>query len=202
MSGNSKLYDEDFKKMTVERYHSGSSVSDLELEYGVTRVTIYKWIKDYSEIEIDENITVTKKEMLEVKKENKKFKDLIMNIYLKSKKRYGAPKIKIKFNKLGHNISINRVQRLMREINIRSIVKKKYKHYSSNKSDFKRGENLLIRNFNASDINKKWVTDITYIHTLKDGWCYLASAMDSFTKKIIGYFFQKYGYKNNYRSFK
>lgn len=110
--------------MIVELYHSGSSVFDLKSEYGVTRVTIYKWIKDYSEIEIVENTTVTKKEMLEVKKENEKFKDLIMNIYLKSKKRYGAPKIKIELNKLGHNISIKRVQWLMRELNIRSIVKK------------------------------------------------------------------------------
>ena len=69
-----------------------------------------------------------------------------MNIYLKSKKRYGAPKIKIKLNKLGHNISIKRVQRLMRELNIRSIVKKKYKHYSSKKSDFKRGKNCDFAN--------------------------------------------------------
>lgn len=69
------------------------------------------------------------------------FKDLIMNIYLESKKRYGAPKITIKHKKLGHKISVKRVQRLMRELNIRSIVKKKYKHYSS-KFNFKRGINL------------------------------------------------------------
>jgi len=123
--------------------------------------------------------------------ENKKFKDLIMNIYLESKKRYGAPKITIKLKKLGHKISVKRVQRLMRELNIRSIVKKKYRHYSSNNSNFKRGKNILKRDFNASGINKKWVTDITYIHTLKDGWCYLASVMDLFTKKIVGYSFSK-----------
>ena len=75
MSGNGKRYDENFKKMIVELYHSGSSVSDLEREYGVTKVTIYKWIKDYSEIEIDENTTVTKKEMLKVQKENEKLKE-------------------------------------------------------------------------------------------------------------------------------
>jgi transposase len=61
MIGNGKRYDEDFKKMIVKLYHSGSSVSDLKREYEVTRVTIYKWIKAYSEIEIDENTTVTKK---------------------------------------------------------------------------------------------------------------------------------------------
>jgi len=75
MGSNGKRYDENFKKMIVELYHSGSSVSDLEREYGVTKVTIYKWIKDYSEIEIDENTTVTKKEMLKVQKENEKLKE-------------------------------------------------------------------------------------------------------------------------------
>jgi len=38
-------------------------------------------------------------------------------------------------------------------------------------------------------INEKWVGDITYIYTLKHGWCYLASFMDLQTKKIIGYSF-------------
>jgi len=122
--------------------------------------------------------------------ENKKFKKLIMNIYLKSKKRYGAPKITAKLKSLGHKISIKRVQRLMRALNIRSIIQKKYKYYSKT-TDFKRGKNLLNRDFSVSDKNQKWVTDITYIHTLKDGWCYLASVMDLFTKKIIKYSFSK-----------
>ena len=56
--------------------------------------------------------------------ENKKFKELIMNIYLESKKCYVAPKITAKLNKLNYKISIKRVQRFMRELDIRSIVKK------------------------------------------------------------------------------
>jgi len=33
--------------------------------------------------------------------------------------------------------------------------------------------------------------DITYIHTSRDGWCYLASVLDLHSKKIIGYAFGK-----------
>ncbi|ENK0839511.1 DDE-type integrase/transposase/recombinase [Clostridium botulinum] len=44
-------------------------------------------------------------------------------------------------------------------------------------------------NFKATTINEKWATDITYIHTIKDGWCYLASVMDLW--KIIGYSMSK-----------
>jgi len=75
MSRNGKRYNEDFKEMIVELYQTGSTVADLSREYGVTKVTIYKWIKQYSEIEIDENTTVTKKEMLEIQKENNKLKE-------------------------------------------------------------------------------------------------------------------------------
>ena len=78
----------------------------------------------------------------------------------------------------------------MRSLNIRSIIQKKSKYYSQS-SDYKRGKNLLNRNFKASRINQKCATDITYIHTQKDGWCYLASVMDLLTIKIIGYSFSK-----------
>src|SRR5690625_3655894 len=50
-------------------------------------------------------------------------------------------------------------------------------------------ENILQRDISTEMINEKWVGDITYIYTLKHGWCYLASVMDLHTKKIIGYSF-------------
>ncbi|WML50236.1 transposase [Neobacillus sp. PS3-34] len=42
---NKKIYNDDFKKTVVELYHTGSSVSKLRSEYGVSEVTIYKWAK-------------------------------------------------------------------------------------------------------------------------------------------------------------
>jgi len=86
----------------------------------------------------------------------------------------------------GESISIKRVQRYMKEIDIRSIVVKKYRYYSSS-CNIQAKENLLNRDFSTSGINQKWCTDITYIHTVKDGWTYLASVMDFHSKKIIGY---------------
>lgn len=40
-------------------------------------------------------------------------------------------------------------------------------------------------------MKEKWIGNITYIHTIKDGWCYLASVLDLYSKKIIGYAFGK-----------
>lgn len=87
-------------------------------------------------------------------------------------------------------ISVKRVQRLMRKAKIRSIVKKKYRPYPSKEKVVER-ENLINRDFSTKTINEKWVADITYIHTLRDGWCYLASVMDLHTQKVVGYSFSR-----------
>jgi transposase len=86
----------------------------------------------------------------------------------------------------GKKISLKRVQRFMSSMGLRSIVVKKFRPHSS-KSSVVEKENLLNRDFKATSINQKWCTDITYIHTLKDGWTYLASVMDLYSRKIIGY---------------
>lgn len=72
-----KNFNEEFKKMVVELYHSDQSVKELSDEYGVSEVTIYKWIKKYSPITtIDEeemtpeDLKRMQKEMLRLKEEN------------------------------------------------------------------------------------------------------------------------------------
>lgn len=75
----------------------------------------------------------------------------------------------------------------MRKQGLRSIVVRKYRHHSENSVIPDDKENLLNRDFTATTINQKWCTDITYIHVLKEGWTYLASVMDLYDRKIIGY---------------
>jgi len=118
--------------------------------------------------------------------ENSKIQKIIMNIYKESKNRYGAVKINKSLAEFGIVISLKKTQRLMKKIGVKSIIVKKYKPISS-KIKLEGRENVLKRDFKASTINEKWVTDITYIHTIKDGWCYLASVMDLYSRKIIGY---------------
>lgn len=122
--------------------------------------------------------------------ENIILKERIIQIYNENKCRYGAPKIQKTLEKSGAYISIKRVQRLMKELNIRSIVIKKFRPTKSTKKVLER-VNLLKQDFKTTKLNEKWVGDITYIHTLKDGWCYLASIMDLYTRKIVGYSFSK-----------
>lgn len=92
--------------------------------------------------------------------------------------------------KLGFPISIRRVGKIMKSVGLRSVVIKRFRPQKSD-SVYAGGENLLNRDFTTTNINQKWVSDITYIHTLQDGWCYLASIMDLATNKIIGWHFSR-----------
>ncbi|OEF96893.1 integrase, partial [Vulcanibacillus modesticaldus] len=123
-------------------------------------------------------------------RENQELTEKIKQIHKDSKERYGAPKIHHILLTENYHVSLKRVQRLMKKAGIRSITKKKYRPYQS-KEKIVEHENLLDRDFSTTNINQKWVADITYINTLKDGWCYLASVMDLHSKKIVGYSFSR-----------
>lgn len=77
----------------------------------------------------------------------------------------------------------------MKQLNIKSIIIKKFNHTSSkcdNSIQTKR-ENILNQEFKADKPGTKWVGDITYIYTSNSGWTYLATVMDLFDLKLIGY---------------
>ncbi|SDY12694.1 Integrase core domain-containing protein [Thermoactinomyces sp. DSM 45892] len=76
-------------------------------------------------------------------------------------------------------------------LGLRSVVLKKYRPFRSDRKIYQGGQDLLKRDFHSSKRNEKWVSDITYVHTSRDGWCYLASIMDLATNKIVGWHFSK-----------
>lgn len=73
-----------------------------------------------------------------------------------------------------------------------SVVVKKYNHKANQGKVPNDKENVLNRDFKADTINQKWVTDITYIHVLKEGWTFLASVMELYDRKITGYAYGKH----------
>ena len=114
--------------------------------------------------------------------ENEELKSAIKRIYKDNKGIYGAPRIHYILGIEGFNVSLKRVQRLMTKLNLCAVTVKKYKPHSGKKvvEDL---ENVLKRDFTTTYINEKWVGDITYIHTSRDVWCYLASVLDLHSKK-------------------
>ena len=99
--------------------------------------------------------------------ENKILDKEILSEYTASKRRYGAPKIHKILESKGISASLKRVQRRMKKLGIKSIVIKKWKPSSQSKNKIVQKENIIKGDFTAESINKKWLTDIIYIYTLK-----------------------------------
>ena len=114
----------------------------------------------------------------------------IRKIYDKSKQNYGAPKITVELRKSGEHISERTVGKYMREMGIRAQWCKPW-IATTRDSDFsKELHNVLNEQFNPDRPNAVWCTDITYIWT-RDGFVYLTSIMDLYSRKIIAWTLSK-----------
>ncbi|QZT32483.1 IS3 family transposase [Caldalkalibacillus thermarum TA2.A1] len=107
-------------------------------------------------------------------RENQEITERINSIHQKSKQRYGAPKIHHLLKQEGFQVSLKRVQRLMKKSGIRSIVKKKDKPYPSKEKVIQR-DNLLKQDFDGDD----WVK--LKSHSIKGVALYTQLAQSSIT---------------------
>lgn len=107
-------------------------------------------------------------------------------VHLGSKNVYGSPSIHGILKGIEPNLSRRKVERLMKENGIRSKTKKKFKVTTDSKHKLKISPNHLMQDFTAYFPNQIWTSDITYIPT-KEGWMYLCTVLDAFSRKIIGW---------------
>ena len=118
--------------------------------------------------------------------ENMLIAEEIKKIYEKKHGRYGSPRIYEEMRASGKRINRKRIARLMRINKIRAITKRKYKATTNSKHNKAVAENLLNQNFKSEELNRIWVSDITYIWT-KEGWLYLAVILDVCSRRIVGW---------------
>lgn len=70
MSTSPKKYDESFKKSIVTLHQNGKTQTQLAKEYGISLTAISRWVKQYSEIKIDDDTVMTAKQIKELQKPN------------------------------------------------------------------------------------------------------------------------------------
>ena len=110
----------------------------------------------------------------------------IITIYNESHQNYGAPKITKVLQSEGEKISEKTVGNYMRELGIRAQYVKPYT-VTTMDSDFSMElKNILDEEFNPTEPNAVWCSDITYIWTY-EGFAYLTSIMDLYSRKIIAW---------------
>ncbi len=159
-------------KFRFIREHSGSyPVAPMCRVLDVSKAGFYAWRERPASRTSQENAVLVEK---------------IQEIHTESRKTYGALRVHKALRNQGVRVSSNRVERLMRVNGIQGKQKKRFRATNSSGHSFPVAANLLDRNFEVSDPDRFWVSDITYIWT-REGWLYLAVTMDLFSRKIVGW---------------
>jgi putative transposase len=110
----------------------------------------------------------------------------IKHIFDKHNGTYGSPRVRMALVKQGRQVSRKRVARLMRQRGLKARQPRRWVRTTDSDHALPIAQNLMNRDFIASEPNQKWVSDITYIAT-RDGWLYLATVIDLFSRRVVGW---------------
>ena len=116
--------------------------------------------------------------------ENQRLRAAILEIYIKSRKRFGAEKIKQRLlAEHGINVSPGRVYRLMKEMQLPKMSTIKPKVVPNLVADLD-CPNHLQKKFAPSAPNQVWVSDITY-KRVGGSWRYICVVIDLYARRLV-----------------
>ncbi|QDX91264.1 IS3 family transposase [Brevibacillus laterosporus] len=136
----------------------------------VSRAGYYKWKH-------------TQEERAKRQQHNKLIKEHMMAIH-RVHPYFGYPRMRIALRKKGFIVNHKRVYRLMKEMNVQSIIRKKRRFFGKTASIV--NPNLLNRKFTAEKPNQLYVTDITFV-ALNDRFYYLSVIQDLFNNEVVAW---------------
>ena len=115
-------------------------------------------------------------------------KSTIKAVYERHKGRYGYRRITAELRQAGQGVNHKTVQRLMKILGLKSLVRpKKYRSYRGESAT---SPNVLNRQFDADRPNEKWVTDVTEFN-VRGQKLYLSPVMDLFNGEIVTFEMQE-----------
>ncbi|WYD24398.1 IS3 family transposase [Fusobacterium animalis] len=122
----------------------------------------------------------------DIDEKNKDIIEKIKEIYYANKGRYGYRRVTLELKNQGFNINHKKVQRLMKKLNLQSIIRKKRKYSSYKGQVGKIADDHIKRNFEATAPNQKWFTDVTEFN-LRGEKLYLSPILDAYGRYIVSY---------------
>lgn len=155
--------------MVIYRHQKRYPISMMCRFFGVSRSGYYAFIKRMAKPSRDEALALMVAECQE-----------------RTNKTYGCRRVKIWLEKVKNRFfNLKTILRVMRKYNLLSEIRRRRK-YRQMGEQLHRYENLLSRQFQADKPNRKWVTDISYIHT-DQGILYLSVISDLHDRSIVAY---------------
>lgn len=154
-----------------DEYHVVKMCSVL----GVSTSGFYKWHNSLFTCQLSKKRT-----------KRKEIEQKIARSYHESHGIYGSPRVYEDLKAWGYSVCERTVGRYMKKLGLCALHETKFQVTTDSAHQQFVYPNLLERKFQVAAPNKAWVTDITYIWTM-EGWLYLASVMDLFSRKIVGW---------------
>lgn len=96
---------------------------------------------------------------------------------------FGTRQMMRHLQRMGYQVSRNRVRRLMQKMNLVAIYQKPN---TTQKNKEHKIYPYLLRNMNITESNQVWCSDITYIR-LQKGFMYLVAIKDWYSRKILSF---------------
>jgi transposase InsO family protein len=110
----------------------------------------------------------------------------VLQAYKASRGTYGSPRIYHELKARGIHVSLNTIAALMKRYGLAARASSNHKKTQAARNTKGFAANVLARQFSADKPNQKWVSDTTFIET-RQGWLYLATIIDLFSRKVIGW---------------
>jgi len=112
---------------------------------------------------------------------------LIHKAYEQGRRTYGSPRVTQLLKRQNQLCGRHRVARLMRQAGLRGLQKRAFRPRTTDSNHpLPIAPNRLKKLSSPSELNRVWVSDITYVPTA-EGWVYLAAVMDLCSRRIVGW---------------
>jgi putative transposase len=111
---------------------------------------------------------------------------ILLALFTANYKVYGVRKLWVAATRAGHDIGRDQVGRLMKQLGIQGVSRRKKVRTTIRDGSATRPPDLVDRDFTADRPNRLWVTDLTYVPTW-DGMGYVCFIIDVFSRKIVGW---------------
>lgn len=113
---------------------------------------------------------------------------LVRTVFQKHRRRYGARRIAEEMKDMGHACGRRRVAKLLQTQGLRAIQPKSFRpRTTESRHRLGYSPNLLLESDEPTSINQLWVGDITYVPIVGGLFSYLATLMDRFSRRIVGW---------------
>lgn len=139
---------------------------------GIARSAYYKWVN---------------RPLSQSDKENAEIVAVMVQLYNEVNGIYGYRRMKMNINRrLKKKYNHKRIYRLMKSINMKSVIRKKKRAYIASTPQIT-AENVLNRKFYAEKPNQKWLTDVTEFKLTGGKKAYLSAILDLGDRSIVSY---------------